>query len=228
LAGKKIGGTSYKTSGTSYLGRTAHNSVDRSPIALRLPATYNRTMKALRHGMILTALFLVISALATWAVVGPALAGDVLSQAEAQAAAEHKDIFLIFGASWCGWCKKLDNFNQTPEVSAILERNFVITHLTVEEHGDKAVLDNPGAQELMSKLGGAGGLPFFAFLDSEGKLIVSSNRPANGKSGDTNIGFPGDPGEVAWFRAMLNKAVSSLTPEEARLIEDQIHKQLQH
>lgn len=158
----------------------------------------------------------------------PPSASDVLSQAEAQAAANHKDIFLIFGASWCGWCRRLDSFNQAPEVSAILQRSFVIAHLTVEEHGDKAALDNPGAQAFMTNLGGKGGLPFFAFLDSTGKLIVTSNRPANGKPGDTNIGFPGEPEEVAWFMAMLNKAVPSLRPQEAQVIEDQIHKQLQH
>jgi hypothetical protein len=74
----------------------------------------------------------------------------------------------------------------------------------------------------MGKLGGKGGLPFFAFLDSGSRLIVTSNRPADGKPA-----FLESPEEVAWFMAMLNKAVPSLTPQEARVIEGQIHKQFE-
>ncbi len=33
-----------------------------------------------------------------------ATADQVLAPVEAKAAAEHKAIFLHFGASWCGWC----------------------------------------------------------------------------------------------------------------------------
>jgi thioredoxin-related protein len=185
---------------------------------------YNREVKGLLQRLVLSVLFLRVTVgVLGWAAVDTPSVDEVLSHAEAQAAAEHKDIFLIFGASWCGWCKRLDKFNQLPEVSAIMRKNFVITHLAVEEHGDKAVLDNPGAQELMHKLGGVGGLPFFAFLDSRGRLIVNSNRPANGKPSDTNIGFPAEPEEVAWFMAMLRKSVPSLTAEDAEVIENQIH-----
>jgi len=62
-------------------------------------------------------------------------------------------------------------------------------------------------------------------LDSGGKLIVTSDRPADGKPGDTVTGFPESPEEFAWLMAMLNKAVPSLSPQEARVIEGQIHKQ---
>ncbi len=33
-----------------------------------------------------------------------ATADQVLAPVEAKAAAEHKAIFIHFGASWCGWC----------------------------------------------------------------------------------------------------------------------------
>lgn len=171
---------------------------------------------------------LALGALTALAADGPPPADEILSQAKTAAAAQHKDIFLIFGASWCGWCKRLDAFNHAPEMSAIIDRDFVISHLTVEEHGDKARLDNPGAQELMKKLGGQGGLPFFAFLDAEGATIVTSDRPSDGKPGDTNIGYPGEPDEVDWFVTMVKKAVPSLTSDQSQIIKEQLHQQLPH
>ncbi|HEY1219455.1 MAG TPA: thioredoxin family protein, partial [Bryobacteraceae bacterium] len=41
-------------------------------------------------------------------------ASVVMDAARTAAAAQHKSIFLIFHASWCGWCKKLDQFIEIP------------------------------------------------------------------------------------------------------------------
>jgi len=80
---------------------------------------YDGGMKRIPQDVILSVMFLLATggALGWTAAEAPPSADDVLSQAEAQAAAERKDIFLIFGASWCGWCKRLDRFNQL-QVSA--------------------------------------------------------------------------------------------------------------
>jgi thioredoxin-related protein len=178
----------------------------------------------LTFAVLLVATLLVLGAPVAEGQNTPPPAHQILSQAEAEAAAQHKDIFLIFGASWCGWCKKLDQFDHSPEVGAILNRSFVLCHLTVEERGSKAKLDNPGAQQLMEMLGGRGGLPFFAFLDARGQAIVTSNRPSNGEPGDTNIGFPGRPEEIDWFVTMVRRAVPLLTVDEGHAIERQLRR----
>ena len=73
--------------------------------------------------------------------------------------------------------------------------------------------------------GGEGaGLPFFAFFDSRGAMIVNSVAPArleHGKGGDPggNIGYPSAPSEVDWFLAMLRKAAPRMTAHETGLIE---------
>jgi thioredoxin-related protein len=161
----------------------------------------------------------------------PLSAQRVLAEAEAQAAAQHKNVFLIFGASWCGWCRKLDAFNEIPSVKAILEKNFVTVHLDVGERGDKVSLENPGAEELERRLGGEkNSLPFFAFLDPAGHLLVNSYRPVPGDSirwlprVNSNIGFPGTPEEIDWFIAMLRKSARSFTPDDARVVENQLGK----
>ena len=98
-------------------------------------------------------------------------------------------------------------------------------HVVVEEHGQKAGLDNPGGEELLSVLGGKeAGLPFFAFLDGHGGLIVNSMRPVEGQSRGTNIGFPAQPEEIDWFLAMLAKAVPEMPAAQSGLIGDWLRK----
>jgi thiol-disulfide isomerase/thioredoxin len=44
----------------------------------------------------------------------------VLQAALSRAASEDKKVFLTFGAPWCGWCHKLEDFLARPEIGAIL------------------------------------------------------------------------------------------------------------
>lgn len=91
--------------------------------------------------------------------------------------------------------------------------------MVVQEHGDKAALDNPGGAELMAKLGGKdAGLPFFAFLDPAGNMIVNSMRLVPGKK-PSNIGYPSAPEEIDWFMAMLAQAVPGMPAAESTTLE---------
>jgi len=77
----------------------------------------------------------------------------------------------------------------------------------------------------MKSWGGSGGLPFFAFLDSTGSMVVNSNEPAaDGRPGG-NIGHPDAPHEVDWFLTMVRKAVPRITPPELALIEKYLRSQ---
>ena len=179
-------------------------------------------MKIIRRTVTLIAILL---ASAVWMAAAdtPQPADQVLAAAESAASAQHKNVWVIFGASWCGWCHKLDALINSPDVGALLEQHFVIAHVTVEEHGDKAGLDNPGGDALRKRLGGSDGpgLPFFAFLDPAGQMIVNSNRPVAGKPAE-NIGFPSAPEEVDWFMTMLSRAAPSLDAEQTRMIESKL------
>jgi hypothetical protein len=63
------------------------------------------------------------------------------------------------------------------------------------------------------------GLPFFAFVGSDGKMIENSKRKAKPDDAGQNIGHPVAPEEIAWFMEMLTKGAPRMTKPERTAIE---------
>jgi thiol-disulfide isomerase/thioredoxin len=145
----------------------------------------------------------------------------VLKQAYAQAKKENKKVLLMFHASWCGWCKKMDASIIDPTCKKLFEDNYIIAHLDVLEQPAKANLENPGALDVLKTYKGEkSGLPFWVILDAKGKLLADSQiRPA-GASLDTpgeSVGCPAQENEVAYFAQVL-KSTSKLNDEQLAVI----------
>jgi thiol-disulfide isomerase/thioredoxin len=158
----------------------------------------------------------VLSALvlaASPALAEPPSADQVLASAKATALAQHKAIFLHFGASWCSWCKRLDAFLDRPDIKPVFEKYFIPVKLVVQENPKNKALENAGAEALMSKLGGPAGLPYSAFLDANGALIVNSKRDGQ------NIGYPAQPAEIEWFVSMMRKAAPGIAESDVKTME---------
>jgi thiol-disulfide isomerase/thioredoxin len=145
----------------------------------------------------------------------------VLKQAYAQAKKENKKVLLMFHASWCGWCKKMDASLNDPTCKKLFDDNYVIAQLDVLEQPAKANLENPGSlDQLKAFKGEKSGLPFWVILDANGKLLADSQIRAAGASLDTpgeSMGCPAQENEVAYF-AQLLKATSKLTDEQLAVI----------
>jgi len=94
-------------------------------------------------------------------------AHDEIKQAIAEAAKQHKNVLVVFGANWCYDCHVLDLAFHRPDVSSVLQRSYEVVHIDVGE-GDKN-------QDIMQQYNVPmkKGIPALAVLDAHGKLLYS-------------------------------------------------------
>ena len=140
-------------------------------------------------------------------------ADDVLKEAYAKAANGNKKVLLIFHASWCVWCRKMDSSLNDATIKPGIDKNYEIVHLTVYESPNKKTLENPGALDFLTKNGGADkGIPYWFVLDKNGTVLADSQL----KPGQ-NSGCPATKEEVDYFISVLKKT-SSLKEDELEKI----------
>lgn len=165
------------------------------------------------------ALFLATSA---FAQSTPPTATVVLNEAIKEAKSQKKKVFIMFHASWCGWCHKMDATMNSPEMKPFFEKNFVIKHLTVMEAKGKEHLENPGAADLLKKYNSDGfGIPVWFIFDTDGKLLVDSQLRPEGTGMETKgtglIGCPASKEEADAFIKVLRQT-TKLKPDELEKI----------
>lgn len=139
---------------------------------------------------------------------------NVLALAQTQAKAQNKNILVKFSASWCGWCHRMTDWLTKTDEGKMVANQYIIVTLIVDEAEDKKALENPGANDFKTKLGGdKQGIPFFAILDKDLNVKINSIQKGDEPG---NIGFPVEDFEIAHFMKMI-KTTSKLTiPELAK------------
>lgn len=122
----------------------------------------------------------------------------LLDKALADAKESNRRVFLTFGAPWCGWCHRLEDWMYSAPVHDLLGKDFVLLKIDTERtEGGQAMLDE-------MRQGASGGIPWFVFLEPDGTVVTNSNGP-NG-----NLGCPWTDEEIAAFGDVLKKACRNI------------------
>ncbi|PHS70608.1 MAG: thiol-disulfide isomerase [Methylophaga sp.] len=86
----------------------------------------------------------------------------------AQIEAKKNDKFILIqvGGNWCSWCHKLERFfNQSSEIKALLNNNFVVVKVNVSEENYN--------EEFLDQLPEFVGYPFLVVTDANGEVLNS-------------------------------------------------------
>ena len=159
-------------------------------------------------------------------------ASYLLDSAYKQAAKEHKNVFIIFHAGWCVWCRKMDSSMKDGICKKYFNDNYVTVHLTINESINKRYLENPGASEFNKKYNGdKAGLPFWLIMDKKRNLLGDALVRPEGTTLQTespeSIGCPASEKEVSAFIQLLKKS-SRLKDMELEIIAERFRKNDMH
>ena len=149
----------------------------------------------------------------------PLSSEEIMKEAFTSAKKQNKKVMVMFHASWCGWCHKMDTSLNDASVKKFFDDNFVIRHLVVFESKEKKNLENPGALEMISTYNGKDqGIPFWLIFDKNENFLADSRMKAkiNGVEKLQNTGCPASKEEVDYFIDVLKKTTD--------LKEDQLEK----
>ena len=130
------------------------------------------------------------------AATKPASIYDANADARAEIAAalatakkDDKRVLVVYGADWCGWCRKLhDLFKTDPEIRRLLLYEYEQVRVDIGKFDHNMELAEGYGADLHS-----GGVPYLTVLDADGKVLTNQN------TGDLEAGPRHDPAKVKAF-----------------------------
>jgi thioredoxin-related protein len=164
--------------------------------------------------------FLFISISFVFAQKAPLSVEEIMKEAFSSAKKQNKKVLVMFHASWCGWCHKMDTSLNDASVKKFFDDNFIIRHLVVFESKGKQNLENPGALEMLNKYDAKDqGIPFWLIFDKDENFLADSRMKSNinGVEKLQNTGCPALEEEVDYFIGVL-KRTTALNDDQLQII----------
>jgi len=175
----------------------------------------------------LTLFFLLCAFSFSYGQMAPASADNIMKEACATASKENKKVLVMFHASWCGWCHKMDSSLNDKTCKKFFDDNFIIRHMVVFESNGKENLENPGALDMLTKYKGKDeGIPYWLIFDKSEKFLFDSRMPPATTTPDAkpkNTGCPASKEEVDYFIDVLKKT-TSLKDDQLEIIRKRFRK----
>jgi len=163
--------------------------------------------------------------------VAPLSADEIVQNACKQASRENKNVMVMFHASWCIWCHRMDSSMNDNSCKKFFDDNYVTAHIVVMESKGKENLENPAGMELLTRYNGANqGIPFWVVIDKDGKVLADCFMKPEGSGPDVKgamIGCPATQPEVDAFIKVLKKT-SKITPQQETAIVKRFRQNDQH
>ena len=156
----------------------------------------------------------------------PLSSDEIMKEAFTSAKKQNKKVLVMFHASWCGWCHKMDTSLNDASVKRFFDNNFIIRHLVVSESKGKENLENPGALEMLTKFEAKDeGIPFWLIFDKDENFLADSRMKSksNGVEKLINTGCPASKEEVDYFIEVLKKT-TELNDDELQIIRNRFRK----
>jgi thiol-disulfide isomerase/thioredoxin len=154
---------------------------------------------------------LVVSSATALAADAPT-AQSILSEAQAKAKQEHKNVLVDFHASWCPWCVRLDRLYEDPKFGPKFKASFVFAPITVVERPALKDKTNAGWDDLMLGFRKAKDqdIPYVVILNPNGKVLADSYE-VKGQRIPNNAGFPQTDDEITAYLAQLHKTAPAFS-----------------
>lgn len=154
----------------------------------------------------------------------PAPARDEFQRQVGLAAGEGKRLFLLFYASWCGYCRLFDRLLSDPQAAPIIYREFKVFPMRAMERTDALKARQiVGSDDMYRRFATpTSGLPFYVVFDGAGEPVVSSLAPDSG----VNIGFPVAKRDLDRFEKIIHQGAPKITAAELATLRDACGRQL--
>lgn len=141
----------------------------------------------------------------------PLKADDVLKAGSERATSSGKNLLVHFGAPWCPWCHKLDDWLASDEIAPLIAKDYV--ELKIDQDRME------GGKQIEAALGMPAdeGIPWFAIVDPKSGKALATSQSAKG-----NIGYPAEDDEIAHFMKMVEGTRSHLSDADLQALKDSL------